>query len=189
MPESVRVYFSEDFEAKASAGERALVSKRFVSDSIRQYLKDEGRAVPETALGDLTFTYGPHGKPFLSDPSLRRLYFSLSHSKGTAACAVADREVGCDLERPGARAMDASHFVKIAKRFFAPDEIEMLLTDPAGVFFPLWTKKEAYAKWTGNGFAEGFSSFSVLGLPDRILCENVPLAENVTCAVCCARET
>jgi phosphopantetheinyl transferase len=85
--------------------------------------------------------------------------------------------------------MAPERLVKIAKRFFAPEEAEMLLPDPTGAFFPIWTKKEAYVKWTGRGLAEGLSSFSVFGLPERIVCENVTLAgaEDAVCAVCYER--
>lgn len=180
----------EDYGAKAVSGVRDQVSKRFITDSLRSYLESNDHEIPKDSLDKPIFSYGPHGKPFFADPMLKGLYFSLSHTKGIAVCAVADKEVGCDIEWPGARKMDSEKAIKIAKRYFAPEEYEMLLSDPVGSFFPIWTKKEAYVKWTGGGFAEGFSSFSVFSLPEHIVCENIKIAgvEDVECAICFSRE-
>ncbi|GHU64627.1 hypothetical protein AGMMS49983_10740 [Clostridia bacterium] len=195
-PERVCVYLLSDIDTKASAEERARVSRRFVADSVRRYCEQEGRAVSETAIqglvvGTLTdgtpaFEYGTHGKPFFADPALKDLYFSLSHTREIEVCAVCRTAVGCDIEYPKFRHLEAARMVKIAKRFFAPDEFEKLLPDPAGTFFSIWTKKEAYVKWTGNGFAEGFSSFSVFDLPEGVVCEKRILTgvEDAECAVC-----
>jgi len=38
--------------------------------------------------------------------------------------------------------------------------------DPLIRFFEIWTAKEAYMKYTGKGFSEGFRTFSSLRLPD-----------------------
>ncbi|MDR0874824.1 MAG: 4'-phosphopantetheinyl transferase superfamily protein [Clostridiales Family XIII bacterium] len=200
MTESVRVYFQNDFDTKASAEKRAQSSRRFVADSLRRYLEHAGREIPKAAIdgvakgalpdGSPAFVYGPHGKPFFADPSLTGLYFSLSHTTGACVCAVSDAPVGCDIERPKIRDMQEDRFVKIAKRFFAPDEAERIMHDPVHAFFPIWTKKEAFVKWTGKGIAEGLSSFSVFDLPERIVCENVTLAgaEDAVCAICYAPE-
>ena len=190
MPERVRVYLMEDYGAKAVAGGRDRVSKRFITDSLRDYLESNDHEIPEDSLNELVFSFGSHGKPFFADPMLKGLYFSLSHTKGIAVCAVADKEIGCDIERPGARRMDSESAIKIAKRYFAHEEYEMLLSDPVGSFFPIWTKKEAYVKWTGRGFAEGFSSFSVFSLPEHIVCESLKLAGagDAECAICFGRE-
>jgi 4'-phosphopantetheinyl transferase len=190
LSESVRIYLLNGFDPKVSAEERTRVSQRFVADALRRYLEETGREIPEALLQNLRFVYGPHGKPFLADGALKDLFFSLSHTKGIAACAVSEKEIGCDIERPLTREMAPERLVKIAKRFFAPEEVEKLLPDPAGAFFPIWTKKEAYVKWTGRGLGEGLASFSVFDLPGHIVCENVTLrdAEDAVCAVCYAKE-
>jgi phosphopantetheinyl transferase len=200
MTESVRVYFQNDFDTKASPEERAQISRRFVADSLERYLTSEGRAISADAIkgvakgslvsGTQAFVYGMHGKPFFADPALAGLYFSLSHTRAICVCAISDVEIGCDVEQPGARGMKEDSIVKIAKRFFASDELEKILQDPAHAFFPIWTRKEAYVKWTGRGLSEGFSTFSVFHLPGNIVCENVILAggEDTECAVCYARE-
>jgi 4'-phosphopantetheinyl transferase len=83
---------------------------------------------------------------------LDNLRFSLSHTRGLVACAVADassgpyREVGIDVEwvrpMPG---MD-----KLARLHFAPAEVAAMRALPTAQqgkrFFSLWTLRQAWAK-------------------------------------------
>lgn len=103
------------------------------------------------------FFYGTteRGRPFLcsSQGESREkegLYFSLSHTKGLAVCAVAPFPVGIDAEyvRKGRE--------KIAKRFFHAEEQEYILSsqNPEECFFSLWTQKEAWAKLTDQPLAD-----------------------------------
>lgn len=75
----------------------------------------------------------------------------MSHSDGVALYAVArGREIGIDLERT---VPDPTHQM-IAARFFSPREVEELRSrwniDGGRAFFAYWTRKEAYAKATGE---------------------------------------
>src|SRR5262249_44108698 len=76
--------------------------------------------------------------------------FNLAHTKGIAICAVANDEVGVDVEN-----LNRSIPPGIAQRFFAPDEsaaIETLDSDSRSLrFFELWTLKEAISKGLGLG--------------------------------------
>jgi len=104
---------------------------------------------------------GPHGKPHLAEGD-GALQFNVSHSEDRAVIAVAaGRAVGVDIERiDPRRASDG-----IAERFFSPDEVAALRRSPADVrsevFFRCWTRKEAYLKARGEGFALPLTSFSV----------------------------
>ena len=79
------------------------------------------------------------GKPAFRDRP--ELHFSLSHGGGIAACAVADRPVGVDVEGP--------HPVSEAllRRYFTAEERE------AAEPLRLWTLKESCCKMTGRGLA------------------------------------
>jgi 4'-phosphopantetheinyl transferase len=99
-------------------------------------------------LGKNTF-----GKPLLAPPSQHWLRFSVSHSEGMAVFAVArGREVGVDVER----VLDDLPVEAVA-RFFSVLDQEVLAALPPvdrGVAaFALWTRKEAYLKAMGVGFA------------------------------------
>jgi len=109
------------------------------------------------------FGYGAQGKPTLGGSvSHSSLRFNLSHSHGLAVYAFSmGREVGVDLEpiRPDFATQD------IAKRFFAPAEVEELQSLPpelrAEGFFLCWTRKEAYIKARGEGLQIPLDSFRV----------------------------
>ncbi|MDR0883575.1 MAG: 4'-phosphopantetheinyl transferase superfamily protein [Oscillospiraceae bacterium] len=99
----------------------------------------------------------PHGKPYFVDAP--GFHFNLSHSGAALALAVSDTPIGVDVER--LRAPD----FRIARRNFAPDEAAFVGED-AQRFFQIWTQKEAYLKYTGDGLSRPLASFSVLVLPN-----------------------
>jgi 4'-phosphopantetheinyl transferase len=88
-----------------------------------------------------------HGKPRLSAPA-GELAFNLSRTKGLSLLAVADNEVGVDIERRGGpEVLEGSELV------LAPEEREAVAAAPdaAAAFLGLWTRKEAYLKGIGLG--------------------------------------
>ena len=126
---------------------------------LRQLLGSYLETPPEA----LRFAYGMHGKPELAGQHAQSgLRFNLSHSHRLALYAVTrGREVGIDVEhpRPG---VDVE---RLARRFFAPQEIEGLLGMPPGRrwegFYNCWTRKEAYLKARGEGITVALDSFAV----------------------------
>jgi len=100
---------------------------------------------------------GKHGKPFVPGHEVR---FNLSHSGALTVCAFArGREVGIDVERENRKVEP----LKLAQRFFAPDEAEAVRNGGREVFFRLWTRKEAYLKALGLGIGGiGLTTFSAL---------------------------
>ena len=118
---------------------------------LRQGLRDAGKPYPPA------LTFGPHGKPYLQDEGL---WFSLSHSGEWALCALADREVGCDIEE--IRKTDLA----IARRFFTPEEYARIAAGETPEerqerFFRLWTLKESFLKVTGRGLSLPLNAFSI----------------------------
>lgn len=112
------------------------------------------------AAGEWIFEAGPHGKPAIADWQ-PQLSFSLTHTAGLSACAIArERDVGVDAEdisRP-------AEYQQLAQRFFSPQEAERIGRLPddwrAEGFFAVWTLKEAYIKARGLGFALPLADFS-----------------------------
>lgn len=108
------------------------------------------------------------GKPVL-DPQ-RGICFSVSHTGSTFGCLISTVSVGLDLQMD--RAIGVS---RLARRWFAEEEIRYLeegrQNGPCGVafrrrFFRLWTRKEAYAKYTGQGLQAVLDGICVLGRRD-----------------------
>lgn len=102
------------------------------------------------------------GKPFLRELPLA---FSLSHSGPYVACAVADHEIGVDIQR---RSTAKKSLLRrcISERERAYIEAS---SDPAAAFTELWSLKESYVKALGVGLSLSFSSFSIeLSEPRRL---------------------
>ena len=115
--------------------------------------------------GDIRFVHNVYGKPELGPEFGPHLGFNLSHSAGLALIAIAaDADVGVDVERVRAGA----DYAEIAKRFFSTEEVDELNRVPghlhAEAFLGCWTRKEAYMKARGEGFAIPPESFSAAHL-------------------------
>lgn len=85
------------------------------------------------------------GKPYFL--SLPHLHFNISHSKNLMLCAVSQKPVGVDIEDIRPR-RDSLPEYALSPAEFA--EYQKLGGDwPA--FYILWTRKEAWCKYTGQG--------------------------------------
>lgn len=131
-----------------------LVARALVRTTLSQYADVE----PEAWI----FQAGPYGRPEISGaPGVPPLRFSLSHTAGLVALAVASQaDVGIDVEGINARASG----LDIASRYFAPSEaadLQALEAEKQGhAFLEYWTLKEAYIKATGLGLSMPLKSFA-----------------------------
>ena len=103
---------------------------------------------------DYTVARTELGKPYF--PGAPGICASVTHCKGVWICALSTTAVGVDAERH--RAVD---YLAIARRFFHPTEYEAV-AHCHRLFFNIWTAKEAYLKYTGQGLSGGLGSFSVV---------------------------
>jgi 4'-phosphopantetheinyl transferase len=111
-----------------------------------------------------------YGKPYFTD--VDNIHFSISHSGRFWICLFDQENVGADIEDFTNRDMPLKRFRGISERFFTKEEQLYIFDeykpelqmaeDIKKRFFRIWTAKEAYMKYTGNGFSEGFTKFSVL---------------------------
>ncbi len=107
------------------------------------------------------YDYAPRGKPHLLNAG--EIRFNLSHSADLAGIAIVEsREVGIDIEE----IHELSDMLDMARRFFAPAEVDWLLAFPPEgrtmAFFQCWTAKEAYLKARGDGLSFPLDQFHVL---------------------------
>jgi phosphopantetheinyl transferase len=135
--------------------------------------KTESEAFIRRAVSDYTKTdcshaeilHEPMGKPFFADPSLP--FFSLSHSGNCTVCAVGPAPCGVDIQEHLFHGQHRStdEILRIGNRFFHSDEAERLNQASAdeipSLFFDIWTAKESYVKYTGEGISK-FKTFSAL---------------------------
>ena len=92
------------------------------------------------------YKYGEQGKPQIVNFPKK---FNLSHSGDYVVCGVSNGEVGVDIQKW------VPYKERTAERFFAKEEWELLQEkdeqERTELFYRLWSRKEAYGKYTGQG--------------------------------------
>lgn len=118
---------------------------------LEDYVKRAGLVFP----GPVEVFRNPSRKP---KTNFDEIQFSVSHSGDVWACGVSGRPLGVDVELHRESCMAE----RIARRFFHPEEYRYLeqLGFSTEAFFSLWTAKESYVKYTGEGISSLYSSFS-----------------------------
>jgi len=87
------------------------------------------------------------GKPYIV--GIDGIYVSVAHDRDLCLVAVAQRNIGIDLERKDRKVKNP---VSLAKRYFHRDEIDLLGDAPTQESFTeMWVKKEALSKLIGRG--------------------------------------
>ena len=100
---------------------------------------------------DGTLAYGENGRPFFEE---RTCDFSITHTQNHVFCAIIEGEeptrIGIDAEdinRP-----DFSNLDEMVARWFGENEQTVFSASPTKeTFLRIWTRKEAYVKYTGEG--------------------------------------
>lgn len=96
----------------------------------------------------LDIAYGEKGKPYL--PEFPGLYFSLSHSGEYVALALSCHPVGVDIQEE--RTLSDA----LQRKYFTKEENES-----GAKPFEIFSGKESYVKYTGEGMSRLFTDFSV----------------------------
>lgn len=103
----------------------------------------------------LSFTENCYGKPYACE--IDDFYFNISHSGHYTVCAVAQEEVGVDIEE-----IRQNLKIELA-HFFHPREYQMIMQmeveQQIPLFYRYWTAKESYIKYKGVGLSLGLSTF------------------------------
>lgn len=130
---------------------RLADQQRFVQSRVwlRILLGGYLQAKPE----EISFGYGPYGKPFLSGDARGSIFFNISHSGDFIVLAFhAACEVGVDIEL----ATELPEIAGVAREIFTADQLKRwsaLSPDRRQYsFFEQWTKREASLKALGIGF-------------------------------------
>ena len=175
----VKVYIADAAVLKDEQLYRRLytgldVSRRAKADRFR-FEKDKRLSVAAGALlqyalqmenvREPSFDVTSNGKPYLVGEE--SLHFNLSHSEGMVMCAIAEKEVGCDVEKKAVLNRRLAEYVMTE---YELDQIYGLERDmkQQEMFFRLWTLKESYMKATGFGIGLEPKSFGMITRKDRI---------------------
>lgn len=148
---------SPDEQARAARFIHETIRRRFIAARgmlravLSQYLNVPPDAIP--------FVYGQRGKPTVPGT---RLSFNLSHSENLALLGIVSaREIGVDVEQR----RSIPEMPTMARDYFSPLEQTTLFDFPPEqrdeAFLACWTRKEAYIKAVGEGFALPLRDFDV----------------------------
>jgi len=157
-----------ELHALLDAGEQARAARFHFERDRRHYVAAHGLlrrllgAALDKPASALVFDHGAQGKPAISPAFVRdrTLCFNLSHSAGWAMFALAwDCEVGIDLECVNRlKRDDPDGLGALAARVLSARELTIWQTLPGtareAAFLRAWTRKEAYAKATGQGLLD-----------------------------------
>ena len=151
-------------------------------------------ALAEAGMPELKILRTEKGKPYVQSADgadgsgktngRRRpdIYISASHSKNLFACLIGDRPLGIDLQHGRKLTPD-----KIAGRYFAEEEAELVKRLGAKEFFRLWTRKEAFSKYTGRGLEDVMAGIPVLHRTDVDFLD-FQWEKDVYCSCCIQKE-
>ncbi|WP_166789541.1 4'-phosphopantetheinyl transferase superfamily protein [Cryobacterium sp. TMS1-20-1] len=146
----------EVFDYSRLATYRGLLSVHLHSTSEPRAIWPAGFDLSQEAL-----KMGEYGKPYLAN--IAGIYFNKSDTVGATAIAVSQYVIGIDIEK--IKQFDT----RIPERFFTPEESKYILTADHVMrnerFSRVWTRKEAFVKWSGRGLSQDFRSFDVLRNP------------------------
>ena len=99
-----------------------------------------------------TLSYDENGRPYFEE---RICDFSITHTQNHVFCALTDGEdssirIGIDAEDLGRP--DFSNLDEMVARWFSESEQKAFLASPTKeTFLRIWTRKEAYSKYIGEG--------------------------------------
>lgn len=144
----------ERLYANASS-ERKRRADRYLrrEDKLRCVIAD---ALLRAALGtgDFLTEKDDGGKPYVK--GRENFHYNLSHSGRYVVIAWGDVPVGVDVQKHE-NTLDRR---AVAEQSFAPDE-RIYAGESAERFFEVWTGKESYLKYTGEGLRRDMRSFSM----------------------------
>lgn len=158
---SVNVYLFDDYDAldenfisnnihllPASRAERCMRFRQDIDKincTIAYLMLKYGLEENFGISSEIEFVYNEYKKPFLKE--FPQIFFNFSHCKRGVVCAIADFEIGVDIQ-------DFEPFnINVARRVCSKNElIELDKSDnPSRLFCRFWTQKESYAKAMGVG--------------------------------------
>ena len=120
------------------------------------------------------------GKPVFTELPVN---FSVSHTGNLWVCLLSegDSPVGVDVQNIRKARME-----RIMEWYFTGDEIEYVSQKGEEAFFQIWTRKEAYAKYTGKGLNKELAKISTLN-NDEVIFIDFDIRASVK-GSCCVKE-
>lgn len=163
----------------------------FSSPEFRENLITEAVASYCTAhsigCDDMSIVRSEKGKPYICGAE-RDVYCNVSHSGNMWICIVGEAECGIDLQL-----VKDCKYEQISRRYFSKAEQDYIAKYGISGFFRLWVRREAFGKYTGEGF---YGEKPPLVDENGRLCDrmadgwlkDLPIADDIICTYCTGGE-
>ncbi len=156
--------FEKEFAALPKLRQKEIMRKAKPEDRKRslagtmlakKYLSKLSGVKPE----ELVFAKGKNQKPYVLNIPY---HFSISHSGDYVVLAVGEHPIGVDVEviRDFSAILARKCFNESELAYIAGNSPKRKKSVMQRCFYELWTAKEAYLKYTGEGLSGGLDSFS-----------------------------
>lgn len=134
------------------------------------------------------------GKPFFTDLPV---HFNVSHSGLLWVCMVGEAPCGIDIQV--GQEMNVRKYDRIMKRYFTPNEQDFCDRYGTEGFFRIWAHREAFGKYTGEGFYGSMPDFvddeirlnigvTIPGTDEIVYVKDEPVGSDIYLAYCTAGE-
>lgn len=142
------LYICDNYSGSRSGKDR---TDELIMKSLALFLEESDPA-GKVSLENVDIIRTEKGKPYFCGlPEGTAIEFSVSHTDDLWACLMSwgDMPVGVDIQKTGNYNYD-----RIASRYYTEAEQEHVKKAGASGFFDIWVRKEAYAKYTGEGLGK-----------------------------------
>lgn len=141
------------YEGFSGGPDRKKHTEDLILKAIEQFAGETGFSY-ENLSGGIYRT--EKGKPYFKEIPVE---FSVSHTEDIWVCLISTgvHPVGVDIQKY----KDIRH-ARVAERYFTDDETTYLQANGSDAFFKIWTRKEAFAKYTGRGLTRELKNISTL---------------------------
>ena len=119
-------------------------SRELLLDAIDSYCNIKGLPFDRNSA---EISVGEKGKPYIDGFPV---FFNVSHSGLMWVCMVGEEECGIDIQISAD--IDVKKYEKIIARYFTENEKKFCDKYGTDGFFRVWSHREAYGKYTGEGF-------------------------------------
>ena len=163
------------------------LSHELATDAVRHYCAENGIVFDENSN---KWAEEEKGKPFFTGLPV---HFNVSHSGMLWVCMVGQALCGIDIQV--GKEMNIRKYDKIMQRYFTMNE--QLFCEKYGTegFFRIWAHREAYGKYTGEGFYgnmpdfvgdDGFLNIDVTipGTDKKVYVKDEPVGPDIYLAYC-----
>ncbi|MBR6473222.1 MAG: 4'-phosphopantetheinyl transferase superfamily protein [Firmicutes bacterium] len=163
------------------------LSHSLARDAVIYYCREKGISFDDEKH---KWAEGEKGKPYFTDLPV---HFNVSHSGMLWVCMVGDAPCGIDIQV--GQEMNIRKYDKIMQRYFTLNE--QAFCDKYGTegFFRIWAHREAYGKFTGEGFYgrmpefvgdDGFLNIEVEvpGTGEKVYIKDEPIGPDIYLAYC-----